>query len=90
MSDDAKLIEARRHVHALKGFLIHLLVFCAVMSGLVALNIALQAPWWVQWPLLGWGIGLLAHAVLAFIPLRLFDRGWEERKIQHYLAHRQR
>lgn len=44
-----------------RGFQIHLIVFVVVMAGLIALNLWLGAPYWFQWPLLGWGIGIVAH-----------------------------
>jgi 2TM domain len=89
MTDDPETIKAKREVTALKGFLIHALVYACVMSGLVALNILLpKSGWWFQWPLLGWGIGLLVHGLLVFSPIHLFDRDWEERKIRERLEHK--
>ena len=44
-----------------RGFQIHLIVFVVVMAGLIGLNLWLGAPYWFQWPLLGWGIGIVAH-----------------------------
>ena len=90
MTDDAGLIEARRHVAALKGFYIHLIIFACVMSGLVGLDVATGAGWWVQWPLLGWGVGIVGHAVSVYSPFSLFGRDWEERKIKQHLAARSR
>ena len=54
---------ARRKV----GLRIHAAVYAAVNVLLITINLS-TAPWhlWFQWPLLGWGIGLLAHAVAAF------------------------
>lgn len=46
-----------------RGFRIHLIVFVAVMAGLIVLNLVLGAPYWFQWPLLGWGIGIIAHYI---------------------------
>ena len=89
METDPKLAEARRHVRALKGFLSHALVFSCVMSGLFGLNSLTKTDWWVQWPLLGWGTGLLVHAMLVFTPFRLFGREWEEQKIQEHLRRQQ-
>lgn len=83
-SDDAKQ-EAIRHVHALKGFYIHLLIFCIVITGLAAINILSQSGWWVQWPLLGWGLGIIGHALGVFGPVRLFGASWEERKVRERL-----
>ena len=84
-SDDAKLRRARQHVAALKGFYIHVTVFLLVNCGLAGINFATGAPWWFQWPLLGWGIGLLGHAVIVFSPVRIFGREWEERKIKEHM-----
>jgi len=83
--DREKLEDAKRRVAALKGFYIHLTVFVAVNLGLTALNVATGSDWWVQWVILGWGIGVLAHA------LAVFGRGskavadWEQRKIRQLL-----
>lgn len=83
MTDDAKYRAAKQHVEAVKGFYIHMLVFACVMSGLFGLNAFMPGtPWWVQWPLIGWGAGLLMHGLLVYSPPRLFGAGWEERKIR--------
>src|SRR6516225_4027552 len=54
---------ARRRV----GLYIHATVYAAVNVLLITINLS-GAPGhlWFQWPLLGWGIGLLAHAAAAF------------------------
>ena len=82
---DEKLEEARRRVVALKGFYIHLTVFIAVNLGLAALNIATGDDWWVQWVLLGWGIGVLAHALAVFGRGSRLVANWENRKIRQLL-----
>ena len=55
--------EARRKV----GLYIHTTVYVAVNVLLITINLS-TAPGrlWFEWPLLGWGIGLLAHAAAAF------------------------
>jgi fatty acid desaturase len=50
---------------ARRGFLIHLLIFAAVMLGLIVLNASGSGNWWVQWPLIGWGIGVALHGYFA-------------------------
>jgi hypothetical protein len=54
---------ARRKV----GLYVHATVYVAVNVLLIAINLT-TAPGhlWFQWPLLGWAIGLLTHAVAAF------------------------
>jgi 2TM domain len=86
MSQDPRYLKAREHVAAVKGFYIHLLVYVCVISGLFAINLATSSDWWVQWPLLGWGLGVIGHAVGVFRPFKLFSRDWEERKIKEQMA----
>jgi hypothetical protein len=47
---------------ARRGFTIHAIVYALVMTGLIILNltVATEFPWAV-FPLVGWGIGLIAH-----------------------------
>ncbi len=80
--DREKYLAAKAHVEAVKGFYIHLFVFCVVMTGLFAVDFVKGGAWWVQWPLIGWGLGVLGHAYLVFFPQALSTSGWEERKIK--------
>jgi hypothetical protein len=93
MDENRKLIEVKRRVRAIKGFYIHWSVFVMVMAMLTAINLASAASWWVQWPFMGWGVGLLAHAFLVYCPVAWLDvrRGWlgprwEQRKIKQLMA----
>lgn len=80
-----RLEDANRRVAALKGFYIHLIVFMAVNLGLTVLNIATGDDWWVQWVWLGWGIGVLAHAIAVFGRGSKSVENWENRKIRQFL-----
>jgi hypothetical protein len=80
-----RLEDAKRRVAALKGFYIHLIVFMAVNLGLTVLNIATGDDWWVQWVWLGWGIGVLAHAIAVFGRGSKSVKNWENRKIRQFL-----
>lgn len=87
MTDDAvQLQRARRQVAALKGFYIHLFVFVCVMIGLFAINAVTATAWWAHWPLLGWGVGVVGHAIAIRSPAPRFAKDWEERKIREQLA----
>jgi len=67
MSNEMSPAVARRAAHARKGFYIHLTAFLVVNALLVAINLATSnGRLWFQWPLIGWGIGILAHAVVTF------------------------
>ena len=85
---DPKLMKARRQVAAMKGFYIHLFIFAVVMLGLGAINFAVGGPWWALWVLLGWGIGVLAHALTVFGRTSRRITDWEDRKIRQFMSER--
>ncbi len=60
MNEAQKTAAAARKAEALLGFYIHLACFGAVMLLLLGLNFT-DPEWWVQWPFLGWGLGVVAH-----------------------------
>src|SRR5215510_1461888 len=82
----SKLMKARRQVAAIKGFYIHLFIFALVMLGLSAINFAVSGPWWSLWVLLGWGIGVLAHALTVFGRTSKRIAEWEDRKIRQHMS----
>jgi len=43
------------------GFRVYAICFAIGMPLLAAIDFWTGPPWWVQWVLLGWGIGLLSH-----------------------------
>jgi hypothetical protein len=83
-----RMEHAKRQVAAMKGFYIHLAVFVLVLAGLLAINAASSGSWWVQWVFLGWGIGVLAHALAVFGRAPRAVAEWEERKTKQ-LANQQ-
>jgi hypothetical protein len=82
MEDRRKFEMATRHVHAMEGFYIHAGVFVLTIGILVVVNLMQSGTWWVQWPFLGWGLGLLGHGLAVFgkTPQRLHT--WRQRKIR--------
>lgn len=85
MVDRLKFRLARERIAEIKGFYIHALVFVLVVGGLVALNIALGAPYWALWVLIGWGLGLGLHAALVFGSKRNLMSSWERRKLRELI-----
>ena len=52
---------------AMTGFYIHLAAYAVVNVLLVSINLATNPDrLWFQWPLAGWGVGVLAHAAAVF------------------------
>jgi hypothetical protein len=74
---------AKRRVRARTGFVIHLLMYVIVNTGLVLIWRFSGASYpWFLWPLFGWGIGIVSHAIaLVFGP----DSPHEERAIEREL-----
>ncbi|MCT2563501.1 2TM domain-containing protein [Chryseobacterium herbae] len=74
--------KAARRVKDLKGFYGNLTSYCLVIPFLLALNL-LTSPGhlWFYWPMLGWGIGIVAHAVSVFG----IGKEWEEKKIKELM-----
>ena len=92
MEDQQQRYErARARVQAIKGFYIHASVFIVVNLGLFVINALTSGlaggVWWFYWPLLGWGIGLGAHAlgVFGFGGGGPWGRDWEERKTREMM-----
>lgn len=80
------LHRARRRVEALVGLYIHAAVYVIVNFGLFLINLATLPEWWVQWPLAGWGIGLIAHGAVVFAVLHPRVIAWEEQKVREMRA----
>lgn len=73
---------AERHVNRKIGFFIHLAVYLTVNTGLIGLNfLVTPGKPWSFWPLAGWGIGLLFHALAVF--LHAPGASWKQRMIEN-------
>lgn len=82
MNEHEKLTLAKRRVEAITGFYIHLAVYVVVMTVLLSVNLFAGQVWWVQWPLLGWGAGVVGHGLIVFGGQPDFIRQWQARKIE--------
>jgi hypothetical protein len=51
-----------------RGFYSHLWSYLIVNVALVLINHFSPGPWWFQWSVLGWGIGLAFHFKAVFFP----------------------
>ena len=50
------------------GFYSHLWSYLMVNGALLLINNFTPGPWWFQWSVLGWGIGLAFHCKAVFFP----------------------
>jgi hypothetical protein len=69
MTDDVELRRlATRRADMKLGFRSHLMAYAIVNAGLLAINVATTpGEWWFFWPMLGWGIGVAAHAAAVYM-----------------------
>ena len=83
--------EAREEVEEIQGFYIHLGVYILVNVFLVVLNLITSPEYfWAIWPMLGWGVGLGAHAVTIFGLFGIGSQDWQERRVRELMLQRQR
>lgn len=73
---------AQKKVREIKGFYGNLISYCIVIPFLIIVNLVTSPKnIWFFFPMLGWGIGLAAHAMNVFA----IGKNWEERKIRKIL-----
>jgi hypothetical protein len=86
MDDQSAYERAKRRMEEIRGFYTHLLVYAVVNAFLFLVN-WLNSPgdWWFYWPLLGWGIGVVAHGLSVFAGGGFWGKDWEERKIKQLM-----
>jgi len=82
-SQSAEEILAFNQVRKLKGFYIHLAQYVLVVVLLAVIN-ALTTPnrWWVQWVVMGWGVGVFFHWLQVSDRFSLFGSKWEKEQVE--------
>ena len=77
---EIEYLKAKERVETLRGFYIHLTVYVIVNLGLFFINMMTSPETlWFIWPLMGWGIALVLHALRVFVERP--GSSWEEKKI---------
>jgi len=86
-NQSAEEILAFNQVRKLKGFYIHLAQYVLVIAVLTVIN-ALTTPnrWWVQWVVMGWGIGVFFHWLQISERFGLFGSKWEKEQVEKRLG----
>jgi len=86
-TQSAEEILAFNQVRKLKDFYIHLAQYVLVIALLTVIN-ALTTPnrWWVQWVVMGWGIGVFFHWLQISERFGLFGSKWEKEQVEKRLG----
>ena len=67
MTDEQRQ-QAIRRIRAKRGFWVHAAVYLAVMATLFVIWAMTSSTYpWPIWPMLGWGIGVVAHAAGVYL-----------------------
>jgi hypothetical protein len=81
MTDKEMYDAAVKRVQEKKGFFIHLTIYIVINLLLVIIWFVTGSPFpWFIFPLAGWGIGLIFHALDVFVFSTHTD--WEKRQIE--------
>ena len=84
MDERTRYEDARKHVGELRAFYQHLVTYIVINAFLIFVNrLTFPGYNWFIWPLLGWGIGLVLHALTVFGCF--WGKSWEERKIKEIM-----
>ena len=86
-TQSAEEILAFNQVRKLKGFYIHLAQYVLVIAVLTVINV-LTTPnrWWVQWVVMGWGVGVFFHWLQISERFSLFGSKWEKEQVEKRLG----
>lgn len=87
MDNNEKYSQAKKKVEKIKGFYNSLTAYIIINTFLFILNILLTpSDLWFLFPLIIWGIILIAKFLTIFVfKNKLFGEEWEEKKIKEYM-----
>ncbi len=87
-SNDEKnmYLKAQKRVDDIKGFYGNLTSYIVVNIGLMVLNLVTSpSHLWFFYPMIGWGIGVVANGMSVFNYMPFLSSDWEEKKIQELM-----
>ena len=78
---------ARKRLENLKAFYWSGIAYCIVIPILFVINYktSWHAHKWFIYPMLGWGVGMVAQAYEVFGKNRYFGKTWEDRKLKEFM-----
>ncbi|MDN3637722.1 2TM domain-containing protein [Simiduia curdlanivorans] len=79
--------DAIEYVRDLKGFYSNLTTYILVIGFLFFINLTTSpGNIWAWWPALGWGIGIVVHALNVFEVSDMFGADWERKQVEKRLG----
>lgn len=80
-NENIAFARAKERVEKLKGFYANLFSYCLVIPVLIIVNLNTSKFQWFWFPMLGWGMGILFHALETFG----YGKSWEDKKIREIM-----
>lgn len=78
--------KARKQAREIKGFYIHLAIYCIVIPILIVINLTFVPNfYWFPFSMFGWGTGLLFHGFRAYQYTPFLGRDWEQKKLAQFM-----
>lgn len=79
-------VDALEYVRDIKGFYTNLVLYVVIIIALFIFNYWVTPDYiWAWWVVLGWGVGIIGHAISIFELPFFFDADWEKRQIEKRL-----
>lgn len=84
---EQRYYKAQKRVKDIKGFYMHLTIYCLVIPTLIFINLRYEPHFhWFWFSTIGWGTGLFIHWFTIFgLNLLGIGKNWEEKKIQEFM-----
>ena len=83
--NEKRYIRAQERVEKLKGFYVHFIIYLIFIPVFIYLNLKSTDFPWALFPIGGWGLGVIGHAMETFNYNPLLGKNWEERKIREFM-----
>lgn len=78
--------KAKKRAKEIRSFYYNLALYCTIIPILVFINLYYMPEFqWFWFSMLGWGSGLLFHAMGAFGYNPFLGKDWEEKKLKQFI-----
>ena len=83
---EERYYKAKKRVEEIKGFYGNLAAYIVMNIFFLIVNL-LTSPehLWFFWPMIGWGVGVVFHAMKVFNYMPFLGENWEEKKIREFM-----
>ncbi|NQX78265.1 2TM domain-containing protein [Gilvibacter sp.] len=82
---EKRYLRAQERVDKIKGFYVHFAIYLIFVPVFIYLNLRTTDFPWALFPIGGWGLGVVGHAMEVFSYNPLLGKNWEERKIREFM-----